>query len=42
VIALVTAFLSSVLVLPSLLLLWERHVPESVTTTDATGAVLSD
>ena len=42
VIALVTAFLSSVLVLPSLLLLWERHVPEAVTAADATGAVASD
>jgi len=42
VIALVTAFLSSVLVLPSLLLLWERHVPESVATPDSAGAVASD
>ncbi|HKL28966.1 MAG TPA: MMPL family transporter, partial [Natrialbaceae archaeon] len=42
VIALVTAFISSVLVLPSLLLLWERHVPESVATPDSAGAVASD
>ncbi|MFT4889975.1 MAG: putative RND superfamily exporter protein [Halobacteriales archaeon] len=42
VIALLTAFLSSVLVLPSLLVLWERYGPESVTTPDATGAVPGD
>jgi predicted RND superfamily exporter protein len=42
VIALLTAFLSSVLVLPSLLLLWDRHVPESVTTANAPNAVPSD
>ena len=42
VIALLTAFLSSVLVLPSLLLLWGRYGPESATVHDATGAVASD
>lgn len=42
VIALLTAFLSSVLVLPSLLLLGERYGPESVPMPDATGAVPGD
>jgi predicted RND superfamily exporter protein len=42
VIALLTAFLSSVLVLPSLLILWERYGPESVTTPDAPAAVPGD
>ena len=37
VVALVTAFLVSLLVLPSLLVLWDRHAPASVTAAETTA-----
>jgi len=42
VVALATAFVVSVLVLPSLLVLWERYAPSSVTTPTATTEVAQD
>jgi predicted RND superfamily exporter protein len=42
VIAMTTAFVVSVLVLPSLLVLWDRYVPASVTTAPAPAEVAQD
>ncbi|QSG05165.1 efflux RND transporter permease subunit [Halapricum desulfuricans] len=42
VIALLTAFLVSLLVLPSLLVLWERYSPEAVTTESAVEGIPQD
>ena len=42
VVAMTTAFVASVLVLPSLLVLWDRHVPASVAVAPTRHDVASD